>query len=144
LRAVQRAAGRGAPLRGNRATPRARAREQQGAASRAAEEAKCMSIIHIVRQHTLTLVEAKAEVERIAERVDSEFGADYAWDGDTLSFWRSGVSGQITVTEEALDLSIKLGLLLTAVKGQIERQIADKVDETLAARGALAPPDPDD
>jgi hypothetical protein len=33
---------------------------------------------------------------------------------------------------------------LTAVKGQIERQIADKVDETLAARGALAPPDPDD
>lgn len=103
-----------------------------------------MSIIHIVRRHTLTLADAKAEVERIAERVESEFGADYEWDGDTLSFSRSGVCGEITVTAEALDLSIRLGLLLSTVKGQIERQIADKVDETLAARGALVPPDPDD
>jgi putative polyhydroxyalkanoate system protein len=98
-----------------------------------------MSIIHIVRHHTLTLEEARAEVERIAQRVDDEFGAEYGWDGDTLCFSRSGVSGRIAVTADTLDLRVKLGLLLTAVKGQIEQKITEKVDETLAARGAAPP-----
>jgi putative polyhydroxyalkanoate system protein len=98
-----------------------------------------MSKIHIVRTHNLTLAEARTEVERIAQRVDSEFGAEYGWVGDTLRFSRSGVSGQITVTEDRLDLQVKLGLLLTAVKGQIEQKITEKVDETLAARGAAPP-----
>jgi putative polyhydroxyalkanoic acid system protein len=100
-----------------------------------------MSKIHIVRRHTLSLKDARAEVERIAQRVEREFGADYAWDGDTLNFARSGISGRITVTEEALDLTVRLGLLLSALKGQIEEQIVIKVDETLAARGALPPPE---
>lgn len=98
-----------------------------------------MSKIHIVRRHTLSLEEARAEVERIAQRVESEFGAHYAWEGDTLSFARSGISGHIIVSEEALDLTVRLGLLLSAMRGQIEQQIAAKVDETLAARGALPP-----
>ncbi len=98
-----------------------------------------MSKIHIVRNHNLTLAEARTEVEHIAQRVDSEFGAEYEWDGDTLRFSRSGVSGEITVTEDTLDLQVTLGLLLTAVKGQIEQKIAEKVDETLAARGAAPP-----
>jgi putative polyhydroxyalkanoate system protein len=102
-----------------------------------------MSKIHIVRRHTLSLDDARAEVERIAQRVESEFGAEYAWDGDTLNFSRSGVHGHITVTEEALDLEIRLGLLLSAIKGQIEQQIAAKVDETLAERGALPPEQPE-
>jgi putative polyhydroxyalkanoate system protein len=71
--------------------------------------------------------------------VESDFGAEYVWDGDTLCFARSGVSGRITVTAEALDLTIRLGLLLSAIAGQIERSIAAKVDETLAARGAAPP-----
>jgi putative polyhydroxyalkanoate system protein len=98
-----------------------------------------MSKIHIVRRHTLSLNDAKAEVERIAKRMEDEFGADYAWDGDTLCFARSGVSGHIIVTGDALDLTVRLGLLLSAMKGQIEQQIAAKVDETLAARGAVPP-----
>jgi putative polyhydroxyalkanoate system protein len=100
-----------------------------------------MSKIHIVRQHTLSLESARAEVERIAERVDQELGADYAWEGDTLVFSRSGVSGQITVTEHALDLEIRLGLLLSAMKGQIAHRIEAKVDETLARHGAAVPAD---
>jgi putative polyhydroxyalkanoate system protein len=100
-----------------------------------------MSKIHIVRRHTLSLQDAKAEVERIAQRIESDYGAEYAWDGDTLCFARSGVSGHITVSDESLDLTVRLGLLLSAIAGQIEQQITAKVDETLAARGAAPPPD---
>jgi putative polyhydroxyalkanoate system protein len=91
-----------------------------------------MSQIHIVRSHQLGLEVARYEVERIAQRVQEEHGASYEWDGDTLSFTRSGVSGRIEVQPDSIDLQIKLGLLLTAIKGQLEARLIAKVDEALA------------
>jgi putative polyhydroxyalkanoate system protein len=96
-----------------------------------------MSKIHITRNHRLGLDGARIEVERIAKRVREDFGADYAWDGDTLRFSRSGVSGHISITADSLELIIKLGLLLSAMQGQIERKLVTKIDQRLArhARG---------
>ena len=101
-----------------------------------------MSKIHITRNHTLGLDAARVEVDRIAQRVREDFGADYAWDGDTLRFSRSGVSGHISITADSLELIIKLGLLLSAMQGQIERQLVTKIDQRLArhARGDITLP----
>jgi putative polyhydroxyalkanoate system protein len=101
-----------------------------------------MSKIHIIRSHRLGLEAARVEVERIAQRVQEEFGANYAWDGDTLRFSRSGVSGHISITADGLELIIKLGLLLSAMQGQIERRLVAKIDQRLArhARGDIASP----
>lgn len=95
-----------------------------------------MSKIHIIRNHGLGLESARAEVERIAQRVQTEFGADYAWDGDTLRFSRSGVSGSIRITADDLELIVKLGLLLSAMKGQIEQRLVAKIDQRLARHTA--------
>jgi putative polyhydroxyalkanoate system protein len=94
-----------------------------------------MSKIHIVRSHQLGLEAARTEVERIAQRVQEEHGASYEWDGDILYFKRSGVSGRIAVQPDSIDLKIKLGLLLTAIKGQLEERLIAKVDEALAKHG---------
>ncbi len=94
-----------------------------------------MSKIHISRNHRLGLDAARVEVERIAQRVQEDYGADYAWDGDTLRFSRSGVSGYISITADGLKLVIKLGLLLSAMQGQIERKLATKIDQRLARHG---------
>ncbi|MEA3639237.1 MAG: polyhydroxyalkanoic acid system family protein [Lamprobacter sp.] len=91
-----------------------------------------MSKIHVARPHHLGLEAARAEVERIAARVRDEYGADYHWHGDVLHFKRSGLSGQIAVAEDGMDLSIQLGLLLSAMRGQIEARLTRKIDEVLA------------
>jgi putative polyhydroxyalkanoate system protein len=91
-----------------------------------------MSNIRVTRQHKLGLQAARGEVERIAQRVQDELGAEYAWLGDTMTFARSGVSGQITITHDSLDLRIKLGWMLAAMKGQIEHKLVGKIDERLA------------
>jgi putative polyhydroxyalkanoate system protein len=98
-----------------------------------------MSIIHVNREHHIGRDAARAEVERIAQRVRDEFGADYYWDGDVLNFSRSGISGWILVDDVSLDLTIKLGLLLSAIKGQIEHRIVTKIDEALASRDGSHP-----
>ncbi|ESQ13877.1 MAG TPA: polyhydroxyalkanoic acid system protein [Chromatiaceae bacterium] len=91
-----------------------------------------MSKIHVIRNHNLGIEAARTEVERIARRVQQEFGAEYAWHGDTLRFSRPGVHGKISVTDNSLDLKIKLGLLLSAMKSQIEERIVAKIDQNLA------------
>jgi putative polyhydroxyalkanoate system protein len=91
-----------------------------------------MSKIHLAREHHLGLNAARAEVERIAARVRDEYGADYHWTDDVLHFKRSGLSGQIAVTETTMDLTIKLGLLLSPMKSQLEARLTKKVDEALS------------
>lgn len=91
-----------------------------------------MSKIHVTREHHLGLEAARAEVERIANRVRDEYGAKYHWDGDVLHFKRSGIAGQIAVGGESMDLVIRLGLLLTPMRAQIEQRIVVKIDEALA------------
>jgi putative polyhydroxyalkanoate system protein len=102
-----------------------------------------MSEIHIVRSHQLGREAARTEVERIAQRVQEEHGASYEWDGDILRFKRSGVSGRIEVQPDSIDLKIKLGLLLSAIKGQLEERLITKVDAALAKyeTGGAAPDD---
>ncbi|NBC49298.1 MAG: polyhydroxyalkanoic acid synthase [Gammaproteobacteria bacterium] len=91
-----------------------------------------MSKIHVARAHHLGLDAARAEVERIAARVRDEYGAEYQWEGDVLHFKRAGISGAIAVADDSMDLTIRLGLLLTPMKPQIEERLTRKIDEALA------------
>jgi putative polyhydroxyalkanoate system protein len=91
-----------------------------------------MSKIQITRSHSLGIEAARAEAERIARRVRDDYGASYAWDGDTMRFSRSGVRGEIAITGDSLNLTIWLGLLLTAIQGQIEERLVAKIDRHLA------------
>jgi|GEM_PF-51827 len=91
-----------------------------------------MSKIKITRSHCLGIEGARAEAERIARRMQDEYGASYAWDGDTMRFSGSGVRGTIAITDNKLDLTIWLGLLLTAMKAKIEQRLVAKIDRHLA------------
>lgn len=93
-----------------------------------------MSDIRVTRRHNLGIACARAEVERIARRVQQDYGANYAWDGDTLRFSRSGVRGWIAVTDNRLDLSIKLDLLFKVMQARIEQRLVAKIDRHLARR----------
>ncbi len=54
------------------------------------------------------------------------------WQGDTLSFARSGVKGAIAVTASDVHVTAELGMLLSPLKGTIEDEIRRKLDEKFA------------
>lgn len=88
-----------------------------------------MTDIDIRRRHALPLKEAKARVERIAERIAERFDVDYGWSGNTLQFTRSGVEGRIAVSAKDLHVAVRLGFLLFALKSSIEKEIDRVIDE---------------
>jgi putative polyhydroxyalkanoate system protein len=93
-----------------------------------------MSDIHFVRQHTLSLAEAKKKVQQAADRLGEEYDLESEWQGNTLHFTRSGVDGQIAVTAKDVTLDVKLGFLLRAFKTTFEMHIERNLDDALAGK----------
>ena len=94
-----------------------------------------MPEMNIERTHTLGLAGARAVAQRWREQAEQEWGMACELEtGDTedhMRFERSGVSGELTVTENRFDLQIKLGFLLGAYSGKIEEKIQANLDALL-------------
>lgn len=91
-----------------------------------------MAKIDIRRPHGKTIAEARAVVERVAARMSEKFGTEGGWEGDTLTFHRSGVKGAIAVSASDVHVTAELGMLLSPLKGTIEEEIRKKLDEQFA------------
>lgn len=76
---------------------------------------------------------AREAIEQAAQRLSEKFGIDYAWNGDTVDFRRSGLDGRIELVPDELRVTAKLGFLLSAMKGPIETEIRRVLAERLGS-----------
>jgi putative polyhydroxyalkanoate system protein len=104
-----------------------------------------MPELNIERQHTLGLAGARAVAERWREQAEQEWGMACVCEPgeatDRMRFERSGVSGELTLSETRFDLHLNLGFLLGAYSGKIEEKIRSNLDTLLgpAARFDVIP-----
>jgi len=101
-----------------------------------------MADIHIQRDHTLGLAQARKVAFKWAEQAEEKFDMECTYeegkDEDLVSFTRSGVNGTLRVTKDSFELQAKLGFLLGAFKGTIETEIVKNLDALLAQKPAAA------
>jgi len=91
-----------------------------------------MADIEVTRQHNLGRDEARRTAEEVAENLKERLKADYRWDGDHLRFKRSGAEGFLHVTDEVIEISVKLGIMFRPMRGLIEGKIVEFLDKRLA------------
>lgn len=82
-----------------------------------------MPSIDITQPHSKSKKDARASVDRVAEKIGERFQVDCGWSGDTMKFTRSGVTGEITLGAKDVRVVVNLGFLLSALKGPIESEI---------------------
>jgi putative polyhydroxyalkanoate system protein len=101
-----------------------------------------MADIHIHRDHSLGLTQARKIAWAWAEQVEKEFGMDCTVeegeDSDTVAFTRTGVSGKLVVAAEHFELRAKLGFLLGAFSSKIEAEITKNLDALLSQGNSRA------
>ena len=101
-----------------------------------------MPDIHIEREHSLGLLEARKVAFQWAEMAEEKFDMACTYEEgkteDLVTFTRSGVSGELKVTPTLLELDAKLGFLLGAFKEKIEGEIVKNLDTLLAKKSAVA------
>lgn len=99
-----------------------------------------MADIHIHREHHLGLAKARKIAWSWAEEVEQKFDMDCTViEGakqDTVSFKRTGVSGELTVAADHFELKAKLGFLLGAFAKTIEAEITKNLDALLSQGAA--------
>lgn len=90
-----------------------------------------MSVIDITRHHTLNHSDAIATADDLAKSLSDRFDVSYSWDGDTLTFKRSGAKGKLKVEPTTIHVKMELGFLLRPFKGRIEQEIHNHLDGLL-------------
>jgi putative polyhydroxyalkanoate system protein len=88
-----------------------------------------MAGIDIKHKHSLPLAKARSAVEDVARKLAERFDFEYDWDGDDMHFKRPGVDGRIAVGKEDLHVTARLGMLLSALQGTVEKEIRKVLDE---------------
>ena len=95
-----------------------------------------MPDIHIEREHTLGLAQARKLAFRWAELAEEKFDMACSYEegktSDLVSFSRAGVNGELKITPDRFELDARLGFLLGVFKDRIEGEIGKNLDELLA------------
>ena len=97
-----------------------------------------MPDIHITRDHTLGLAQARKLAFKWAEAAEDKFEMACTYEegktSDLVTFTRAGVNGELQVTADQFVLDARLGFLLGAFKDRIETEIVKNLDELLAQK----------
>jgi putative polyhydroxyalkanoate system protein len=71
----------------------------------------------------------------MAAHLGKRFGLKGDWEGDTLHFDRPGVEGSLHLAPKHLSLTVKLGFMLTLMRGSIEQAVIEELDKLFAEHG---------
>ncbi len=91
-----------------------------------------MATVEITREHNLGKETARERAEKLADKLAQKLGADCNWEGDELTFKRSGADGVIRVGDELVQVTVKLGLMFTPMAGMVKGEIEKALDKYLA------------
>jgi len=88
-----------------------------------------MGTISITKRHHLSHKKAKEAAQKVADDLNMRFDLGYTWRGDCIEFARPGLRGELHILKDEVRLDCKLGLLLTALKPAIEKDVHKEFDK---------------
>jgi putative polyhydroxyalkanoate system protein len=94
-----------------------------------------MADIKVSQTHQLAPKMARAAAEKIAHKIVNEYDMHSEWNGDVLSFSRTGVSGTLALHDHEARLEITLGPMLKGFAPVIEQKVRGQMEKMFAAAG---------
>lgn len=89
-----------------------------------------MSRIKVTRQHRYSSGEAQEALKNVASQLENKLGLDLQWEDDNkVAFDHSLAKGQCCVTDDTIDIDVKLGIMARPLKGKIEKRINSELDK---------------
>jgi putative polyhydroxyalkanoate system protein len=82
-----------------------------------------MTDISFIQPYVMSLAEARAAAQKMADQMSTEFGMQSEWEGDVMTFQRSGLVGRLALREQAAHLEMELGLMLKAFAPAIRDKV---------------------
>lgn len=90
-----------------------------------------MATLHIEHPTRFKKDEIREKLGEVMGKIEEKFNLKGSWRGDEYTFTRSGVDGKAVISDGKVVVDIKLGLMLSALKGVIESEMKTKLREGL-------------
>lgn len=87
--------------------------------------------MRIRRSHEFGIEEARRRIDEVAADLEQRFSLTTQWQGDNLAISGTGIKGQVTVTDQTVELNLKLGFALAIMEGPIRSAIEQNLDDHL-------------
>ena len=97
-----------------------------------------MSTVKVTQPHSLSTAEAKGKLGSFEEML-SKYGVKLAWAGDQAEIKGFGVSGDVKVRADSVQVAVKLGMMAKAAgvdPGKLEKSIEKRLLAALTAGDA--------
>lgn len=91
-----------------------------------------MADISIKQSHQLSHDHAMAAAQTVADKMATDYDVASTWDGDVLSFKRSGVAGTLAIDADEVRLDITLGVLLKSFAPMIQEKVTRNMAKVFA------------
>lgn len=94
-----------------------------------------MSDITIVQAHAMSADAARAALQKVADEMAADFDVASNWEGDTLVFKRTGLSGTVALTDGSAQLDMTLGIMLKSFAPKIQEKLAGNMKKVFGVAG---------
>ena len=88
-----------------------------------------MAGFRVSKPYTMCKEEVRVAAEELANEMQSQYGLSYRWQGDTATFNRSGLDGRLSIDNDCISVSIKLGFLASAFEKPIKQAVTNYLDK---------------
>ena len=88
-----------------------------------------MATLSIAKKHHLSHKQAKVAAQKVADDLRDRFDLSYEWRGDSISFERPGLAGEMHVGRSEVRLDCELGFMLALLKPKLEAEIHKEFDK---------------
>ncbi len=79
--------------------------------------------------HKGSIEEVRGLVQKLADKLTERYELTCRWRGNDLEFSRKGADGRIEVNDRTVRLVMNISMLLTPIKGEIEKRTHRYMDE---------------
>ncbi len=91
-----------------------------------------MSVINIQYTHSLAFDDIKTKLKAIIIEMQEKLEFRTEWESEReLSFRRKGASGRIEIGDNRVELTVRLGIALRALKSSIKKEIHSVLERHL-------------
>lgn len=90
-----------------------------------------MAHFKIRRRYTMPRGEVREAARELASRIEREYGLRARWRGDSVTMTGRGVDGTMSLDDEEIEVSVKLGMLASLFESRLKKEVQRYLDENI-------------
>ena len=95
-----------------------------------------MADITIIQTHAMSMDQARAAAQKVADQMAADYEMSSEWQGDVLAFKRTGFSGTLALADGQAQLDLNLGIMLKGFAKKIEEQVTKNMAKVFGVDNA--------